>query len=149
MRNKFFTRQEEALIIEAISKAETGTTGEIKVHIEETCDPNVLDRAAKIFSSLGIHKKSERNGVLIYIAFKKKSFAVLGDKGINALVDEEYWDLLRDCIQKNFKKGDFSKGLCDAVHTLGKTLKQHFSDNGKVTAQPRPDETDCLHNVSA
>lgn len=149
MRNKFFTRQEEALILEAISKAETGTTGEIKIHVEEACGPKILDRAAKIFSTLGIHKKEDRNGVLIYMAFKERNFAVLGDKGINSHVDEEYWDLVRDHIQKNFKKGDFSKGICDAIHTLGNTLKQHFPDNRALTVQSRPDETDWLQNVSA
>jgi len=45
-----------------------------------------------------MQKTELRNGVLFYLSIKNKKFAILGDKGINASVSENFWD---DIKQKN------------------------------------------------
>lgn len=131
MINKFFTKEEEVLIIEAIQAAEHECTGEIKVHIEKSCGGKALDRAAKLFSILGMHKTRNRNAILIYIAYKDRVFSVIGDKGINAKVPEDFWDTVRDKMQEKFKKGDFTKGVCEAIDTVGAELKKNFPPPGQ------------------
>ena len=75
----FFTKEQEDIIIQAIKEAELNTSGEIRLHVENNCKINVLDRASHIFKKLSMHKTALRNGVLFYLAVKDKKFAILGD----------------------------------------------------------------------
>ena len=54
-------------------RAETNTSGEIRVHIDNHCKEDVMDRAAWWFAKLEMHKTEQRNGVLFYLAVKDKS----------------------------------------------------------------------------
>ncbi|MBW3131091.1 TPM domain-containing protein, partial [Hymenobacter profundi] len=65
------TAEQEASLIAAIQQAELTTSGEIRVHLEDTCPtPEPLDRAAQVFAELGMHKTAQRNGVLFYLAWQ-------------------------------------------------------------------------------
>ena len=68
MANKFFTSEQKQQIISAIKEAELNTSGEIRVHIENHCKKEVLDRAATVFAALKMHKTKLRNGILFYLA---------------------------------------------------------------------------------
>jgi uncharacterized membrane protein len=122
----FFTKEQQAEILAAVRKAENATSGEIRVHIETNCPENVLDRAAWIFRKLGMHKTAERNGVLFYLAVNDRKFAVLGDSGINAKVPEDFWDQVKELLQKNFREGKFTEGLAEGIMQAGEHLKVHF-----------------------
>ena len=86
-----------------------------------------------MFSKLEMHKTQQRNGVLIYVAFQSKSFAIYGDKGINEVVKNNFWESTKNTIQTHFERGDYQKGLIDGVAEIGKQLKQFFpiSDDDK------------------
>ena len=121
----FFTAEQQQEIIRAIRNAEMDTSGEIRLHLEESCGDDVLDRAADIFRKLEMHKTELRNGVLIYLAVKDRQFAIIGDVGINEKVPENFWDEIKEDMVANFKQGNFVKGLINAIETSGKEL-QHF-----------------------
>ena len=110
----------------SVQSAELDTSGEIRVHIEEVCKGEVLDRAAYIFQKLGMTKTELRNGVLIYLAIKNRKFAIIGDAGINAKVPSDFWDKTKTIMLNNFRDGLFTEGLCQAVLLAGEQLKQHF-----------------------
>jgi uncharacterized membrane protein len=127
LARRFFITEDIDAITQAIKEAEKETSGEIRVHIEEFCPKNnVLDRAAKIFAELKIHKTELRNGVLIYLAFRDKKFAIIGDKGINKKVEPGFWDSSRDIMQEHFKKSEFTKGLVHGIQQAGSQLKKYF-----------------------
>lgn len=113
-------------ILHAIKEAELNTSGEIRVHIESRCKINELDRAAHVFSILKMHKTALRNGVLIYIAFKDKKFAILGDAGINAVVPEDFWNSTLDKMRLQFVNGKFADGIIAAITSAGEKLKAYF-----------------------
>ena len=124
---RFFITEDIEAIEKAIKKAEKETSGEIRVHIEEFCTKkNVLDRAAKLFAQLKIHKTELRNGVLIYVAFRDKKFAIIGDKGINKVVEPDFWDATRDIMQEYFRRSEFTKGLIHGIEQAGAQLKKYF-----------------------
>ena len=123
---KFFTRQQLDDIKLSIESAELETSGEIRVHIEEVCKGNVLDRAAYLFQKLGMAKTQLRNGVMIYVAIKDRKFAIIGDAGINEKVPEGFWDKAKTIMLNDFKENLFTEGLCKAVLLVGEQLKQHF-----------------------
>lgn len=122
----FFTKKEKEDIKKAIVNAELDTSGEIRVHIDQLCSRDVMDNAAYIFKNLNMQKTKLRNGVLIYLAIKNKKFAIIGDIGINKVVPENFWDSIKDKMLENFKEGNFTNGICEAITLSGKQLKKYF-----------------------
>jgi len=122
----YLTSQQNEDIILAIKNAELDTSGEIRVHIEEKCPGDVLDRAAVVFKKLNMHKTELRNGVLFYVAIRNRKFAVLGDAGINKVVPENFWDEVRDILLNHFRENKFADGLIEGITKAGIQLKRHF-----------------------
>ena len=75
----FFSKEEKELIKSAVKEAELNTSGEIRVHMDNHCKEEVMDRAAWWFGKLDMQKTKQRNGVLFYLAVKDHKFAILGD----------------------------------------------------------------------
>lgn len=120
------TEAEKESIIAAIQEAETNTSGEIRVHLENHCREEVLDRASEVFATLKMHKTELRNGVLFYLAIKDHKFAILGDSGINQKVPEHFWEEIRDFMVARFKEGKYAEGLSEGIIKAGQQLKNHF-----------------------
>ncbi len=125
-KNTFFSPEEELKILEAIQRAERQTSGEIKVHVEEHCYIDLLDRTTEVFALLNMHETELRNGALIYMAMEDHLFAIIGDMGINAIVPEDFWDEARDLMETNFRAGDIVKGLELGIDKIGEKLKEFF-----------------------
>ena len=122
----FLTQKEEQEIVEAIRVAEKNTSGEIRVHIEKKTSIDAFDRAMAVFHSLQMDETLERNGVLMYLAIKDKTFVIYGNQGINDKVANDFWDTTRDVMVSHFKNGDFKQGLIDGIHKAGEELKRFF-----------------------
>jgi uncharacterized membrane protein len=125
----FFTKEQQAEILASIKEAERSTSGEIRIHIQNTCDEDVLDRAAWIFNKLNMHKTSERNGVLFFLALHERKFAIIGDAGINSKVPRDFWDEIKELLQNSFREEKFTEGLSGAILLAGSQLKAHFPSN--------------------
>lgn len=122
----FFTNQQQEDIQQAIMDAELDTSGEIRVHIENTCNEDVMDHALKIFYKLEMEKTENRNGVLFYLAVKNRKFAIIGDKGIHEAVPENFWDNVRNNMLSHFRENRFTEGLIEAIAEAGSKLKKYF-----------------------
>jgi uncharacterized membrane protein len=122
----FFSREEKEGIKAAVKEAESNTSGEIRVHIDNRCREDVLDRAAWWFSRLEMHRTEKRNGVLFYLAVKDRKFAILGDAGINAATPEDFWDTIREKMLSRFREGAFAEGLSMGIRMAGEALKAYF-----------------------
>lgn len=122
----FFSEEQQRAITLAVSEAESKTSGEIRVHIENSFKGEVLDRAAFLFKQLGMDKTEHSNGVLIYLAVKSKKFAIIGDKGIHKVVPENFWDSIKEEMLKDFRENRFDEGLVKAIRSTGDHLKKNF-----------------------
>ncbi len=122
----FFTAQQQEEILQALRNAELDTSGEIRVHIENKSKGDTLDNAAYIFKKLGMHKTELRNGVLIYLSIENRSFAIIGDSGINAVVPVNFWESTKMLMINQFREGRFCEGLIDGITQAGLQLKKHF-----------------------
>jgi len=122
----FFSAEQKEDIKLAIQQAELDTSGEIRVHIENNCAGDALDRAAYLFKKLDMHKTESRNGVLFYLALENRKFAILGDAGINRVVPENFWDDIKLKMILHFRNNEFVEGLCNGIAEAGKQLKVHF-----------------------
>lgn len=122
----FFTANEEQQVVEAIQSAEKNTSGEIRVHIEKTTDKDPLERAKEVFYELKMNETQAQNGVLFYVATESHHFAILGDKGINDLVPDDFWNAEKELVLSHFAKREFAKGLELGIIEAGKKLKEFF-----------------------
>lgn len=126
MPKDFFSAKQQNQIVDAIKLAETNTSGEIRVHIEPVCNGDTYARAKEVFEKLGMHATVLKNGVLFYLAYEDKKFAVIGDKGIHEKVTGAFWDEEKIVLETHFKQGLFAEGLCKAIAMAGEKLKAYF-----------------------
>ena len=136
----FFNKAEEFQILDAIRQAESNCSGEVRVHVENHCKGDVLERAAIVFDLLKMQKTKLRNGVLFYLAVKDHKFAILGDAGINAKVSDNFWDEIKDFMLSYFKQNEFSIGLAGGIIRAGEQLKIHFPHQGEDDINELPDD---------
>ena len=122
----FFSKEEKELIKSAVKEAELFTSGEIRVHLDNHCREDVMDRAAWWFGRLEMHKTEKRNGVLFYLAIKEHKFAILGDGGINAVTPDDFWESIKEKMAEHFSAGNFASGLEEGILMAGKALQEHF-----------------------
>lgn len=122
----FLTKEEEQQIVEAIRLAEKETSGEIRVHLEKTTSGEAFARALEVFHLLKMDNTKLQNGVLIYVAVEDHNFVICGDKGINDVVPNDFWDCTRDAMAQQFKSGNFKQGLIDGITRAGEKLQQYF-----------------------
>jgi uncharacterized membrane protein len=126
MNNPLTAEQEKALV-EAIRQAEILTSGEIRVHLEDHCPtPDPLDRAAQVFAELNMHKTAQRNGVLFYLAWQSRQFAVIGDAGINAAVPDDFWETTKENVLQLFRQEKYAGGLENGIRLVGEQLQRYF-----------------------
>ena len=119
-------REEDRSVVEAIKRAELNTSGEIKVHIENLCRGDVEKRSLVVFNKLKLNETQLRNGVLIYLAVRDHKFAILGDEGINNVVEDNFWNDVKDLMLSHFREGRFADGLVEGIMRCGEKLKTYF-----------------------
>ena len=140
MKTLLTSAQEETLV-SAIRQAETTTSGEIRVHLEDHCPtPEPLDRAAQVFAELNMHQTAQRNGVLFYLAWQDRQFAVIGDAAINAAVPDDFWEITKETVLSQFRQENYVEGLSRGVKMVGEQLQKFFPYNA-ATDQNELDDT--------
>lgn len=126
MAKQYFSKAEQDQIVAAIRAAELATSGEIRVHIEERCAKDPLERAKEVFYLLKMDQTKLQNGVVIYLALLDRKFAILGDKGIHAIVHDEFWQAEKELMLSYFVESKFTEGLVQAIAKIGEKLKANF-----------------------
>jgi uncharacterized membrane protein len=126
-KKKFFSPEEQQLIVTAIQQAERRTSGEVRVYVESRCSyMDALDRAIEVFTQMGMHATEERNGVLVYVAIRDHQLAVLGDEGIHRKVGNEFWNNEVMKMLRDFNRDNYAHGIAGCVDDIGRALQQHF-----------------------
>jgi uncharacterized membrane protein len=131
---EFLSKLEHDRIIQAIRKAESKTSGEIRVLIQRgklNSDPFVA--AQKKFHRLGMHKTRERNAILIFVAPRVHKFAVIGDKAIHEKCGDQFWQRVVEKMRMHFQNEKFSDALIEAVEEIGDVLASDFPKTGEDT----------------
>lgn len=112
---------------QAIRAAERRTSGEIRVAIARSWfwgDPRAS--AERTFRRLGVSATRARNGVLIFVAPRRRKVAVIGDVGIHAKVAPDFWATVVERMTSHCRRGDPTAGLIAAVELLGNALATAF-----------------------
>lgn len=122
----FFSKLDSKRIVDAIGRAEAGTSGEIRVHVTRQEPQDIEARARERFQKLGMTETAEHNGVLFYIAPRIQKFQILGDTGVHEKCGDSFWKETAAELSEAFRKGDFTGGLVAGILKIGVVLKEHF-----------------------
>ncbi|MDQ7948344.1 MAG: TPM domain-containing protein [Pedobacter sp.] len=132
-----FTTEEQELIANTIATAEKATSGEIRVAIEKHCHGSAFERATQYFAELGMDKTAQHNGVLIYLASADHKFAIIGDRGIDRVVPDDFWETTQVAMKAHFQSGNFAAGIIAGVAAAGEKLALFFPyQQGDVNELP-------------
>lgn len=123
---RFLTEAERLAIVAAIKEAEAKTSGEIRVHLDRKSKGDAQAAAKKVFEKIGMDRTAEKNGVLFYVAVADHTFAVIGDAGIDAKVEKDFWERLSEQMLAAFKEDKFGDGLAAAIRAAGEKLAASF-----------------------
>ena len=92
----------------------------------------MMAEAKKTFQKLSMHKTKERNGILLFISWKSRELAILGDQGIHNRVGDSFWNQTRDKIIGHFREGRIEEGIVAGVTDAGEKLQKFFpAEHGK------------------
>ena len=128
-------------IVAAILTAEARSRGEIRVHVTNQPTPEVEAAARAQFEKLEMTKTALRNGVLIYVAPRNQTFAVIGDAGIHERCDPAFWTGIASAMEADFRAGRFTDGIVEGVEAAGAALARHFPREGTAPdANELPDD---------
>ena len=130
-----------AAVEDAVRSAERHTTGEIRVAVSRFYFWGDVRRAAeRAFTRLGIDRTRARNGVLIFVAPLRRRFAILGDQGIHACVEQGFWDERARLLARAFQAGDPTSGLEEAIAAIGERLAVGFPPGVDGNPNELPDQ---------
>jgi uncharacterized membrane protein len=136
-----FTKEEETRITAAIRAAEKGTSGEIRLFVEDFCErDHPIERAEELFQLFGMFNTKAQNGVLIYLAEKSRQFAIWGDSGIHSRVGFQFWEEEKHLLREFLQKDEAANGVCEAVQLIGSKLKEHFPTDENQDDNELPDD---------
>lgn len=137
---EYFTQEKRDQVKAVIQEFEQKTSGEIRVHVEDFCNENVLDHASFLFNKLEMQTTASRNGVLFYLSFVDHKVAVIGDIGINNKVSNDFWNDVLVVMQKHFKAGSIIEGLVIGIKLAGEQLAKHFPYDAATDQNELSDE---------
>ena len=113
-------------VVEAIRRAESETSGQIRVLVARHRASDPVAAAKRHFVRLGMERTRRRNSVLIFLAPRSRRFAVIGDQGVHEKCGDEFWRQLAAAMEEDFRRKDFTAGLVKGVERAGVLLAAHF-----------------------
>lgn len=123
---RFLTDAEREAVTSAVKAAESKTSGEIRVHLDRKAGGDAQAAAKRVFEKIGMDRTEEKNGVLFYLAVADHAFAVIGDSGIDAKVEPEFWEKVSEAMLAAFKQDKFGEGLAAGIAMAGERLAAAF-----------------------
>jgi putative membrane protein len=87
----------------------------------------VGERALRCFAEQGLARTQGRTGVLVFVALLERRVVVLGDEGIDKVLDpDESWAEVVDLAVAGLRDGRAVEGLEAAVQRCGAILARHL-----------------------
>ena len=124
----FFTNPkiDHPRVVTAIAAAERRTSGEIRVVLARHKAPDPVAAAQAHFDRLGMAATKNRNAVLIFLAPRSRTFAIIGDTGVHEKCGDPFWREVVAAMTVHFKTGDFTAGLVHGIGRAGDLLAEHY-----------------------
>lgn len=129
---RFFSREDQQAISNAVAEAEQGHIGEIQVVIE-ACLPSklaysqtTLTRARQLFAELGTWDTEYNSGVLLYLNLCERKVELVIDRGIKQASTQAIWDEICANIIQYLSQQEFRKAMVEGVIAIGQVLNEYY-----------------------
>ena len=135
--DKLIPPEEQNRLLDKIARIEKRSSGEVRIHVTERRVKDPLETARETFTSLGMNATRRRNGVLVFLSLSSRTFAIVGDDGIDRVTPPGYWDGLRDTLAARFAAGEHCEGLLEILDRVEAVLSENFPyESGDVDELP-------------
>ena len=132
-----------ARIEAAVSAAEAGCRGEIRVAIEAALDFQALwtglsarGRAVEMFSALRVWDTEDNDGVLLYVLLADRDVEIVADRGAAARVNPEAWEAVCSEMEAQFRAGEYEAAILVGVARIGELLADAGSGAPRTNTLP-------------
>ena len=122
----FISALDEKRLTDAIQAAEKKTTGQFRIFISSKPAPDPLATAQKHFTQLNMHNTQHRNAILLFIAPKSQTFAIIGDTAIHEKCGTPFWQSLTEEMTPHLKSAHYTEALLQALTKAADLLTTHF-----------------------
>jgi putative membrane protein len=89
-------------------------------------EEEVEEAAITSFYREKLYRTKEQNGILIFISVLERQVYILGDRGIDAKINDNGWQDIVSGLTAGIRRGKQGEALLAAVNQVGEILKQHF-----------------------
>jgi uncharacterized membrane protein len=124
--------------------SEARHSGEIRICIEAGLPMSYLwrdatprERAIAMFGKLRVWDTQHNNGILIYLLLAENAIELVADRAVSMPANSTFWQETVDKLSQHLKRGDFERGLTQALEEISALLVQHFP---LQASQPHPNE---------
>jgi uncharacterized membrane protein len=143
---KILTKEELHSLSEQISEIEKKTSAEIRIvlrHKKHWSERKLSARqvAEREFRTLGMTKTKDGTGILVFILVSERKFELLADRGIIAVLPEDFWLSAAAKLSEHFSSRNFHHGLRTALAEVGEMLESKLPP---VSANPNELSNDVI-----
>ena len=142
---RYFDKQDQQAIAQAVEQAEHGHVGEIQVVIEghipanQAYRQNTHARAQQLFAELGVWDTEYNSGVLLYLNLCDRKVEIVTDRGINKAAEQQVWNEICTQLIVKMKQGEYRLAVCGGVFSIGEILDKFYHG-------VKPDEVNEISN---
>ncbi|RLL48581.1 hypothetical protein D9K79_05120 [Acinetobacter cumulans] len=130
---RYFDKQDQHAIAQAVHQAEHGHAGEIQVVIEghipadQAYRQDTRARARQLFAELGVWDTEYNSGVLLYLNLCERKVEIVTDRGIQKASEQQAWDAICSALILQMQQGEYRKAVCEAVLEIGERLHDCYA----------------------
>ena len=130
---RYFSKQDQNAITQAVTVAEQGHVGEIQVVIEGHIPSNQAYhqstrlRAQQLFAELGVWDTEYNSGVLLYLNLCEQTVEIMVDRGIDQAVTSDIWQQICDDMIVQLKNKQYRMAVENGVVEIGKVLNLFYN----------------------
>ncbi|OTG81419.1 hypothetical protein B9T33_07065 [Acinetobacter sp. ANC 5054] len=131
--NRYFNKQDQHAIAQAVTAAEQGHVGEIQVVIEghipsnQAYYQNTRARAEQLFAELGVWDTEYNSGVLLYLNLCERQVEIVIDRGIRQATEAQIWQEICQNIIIKMQNKDYRDALINGVENIGKVMNDFYA----------------------
>ncbi|GAC1610549.1 MAG: TPM domain-containing protein [Aquirhabdus sp.] len=132
LASRRFDRTARAVIEEAVSNAEVGHAGEIRVVIEghlplgTALYQGTTGRARDLFASLRVWDTAMNSGILLYINLCEHRVEIVADRGVNAKIEPSRWQTICQAVTTKLSAEEYQQGVVLGIEMIGVTLTEYY-----------------------
>ena len=134
---RYFSKQDQAAIAQAVAEAEHDHVGEIQVVIEghlpvnQAYFQNTRMRARQLFAELGVWDTEYNSGVLLYINLCERKVEIVIDRGLKTATQQIIWDEICKNMVAQLAQEQFKVAVITGVMNIGEVLNQFYAQSAK------------------